>query len=67
MYGTWWSLVPPVVAILLALITKYIIYNHDRQHGSEYYYFRRTAWYDYRFDGEIRWICSIRKLGNEKN
>ena len=22
MYGTWWSLVPPVVAILLALITK---------------------------------------------
>ena len=22
MYGTWWSLVPPIVAILLALITK---------------------------------------------
>ena len=22
MYGTWWSLVPPVVAILLAFITK---------------------------------------------
>ena len=22
MYGTWWSLVPPIVAILLAFITK---------------------------------------------
>ena len=35
--GTWWALIPPLLAIILAFITKEVY--HEEQYESEYSYF----------------------------